>query len=84
MSSVKQTTAKSVAETRCWIETNAHHKASAEDGEGYLVLSGSHARLRIPPAIWMACFVKPGDQFDQRMYRWDHDAELNAIRLAAP
>lgn len=84
----KSYTAKSVAEVRCWVETQEHHKAESVGGVGtsrtHLVLTGHHHTLRIPQAMFKQCFLTPGGEFDKRMYRWDHVAEWNALGFPNP
>lgn len=71
---MKQTTAKTPEEVRDWVETTPHHKGW-RDGVGcpdyYLVLEGHDQRLRIPADVLEKCKLRPGDEFDRRMYRWD-------------
>jgi len=79
----KKMTANTVDEVRCWVETTAHHKAGWEfdkDGQpSHLRLTGSHETLRIPVALKERCFLRGGDAYDSRMYRWDHHAERRTL-----
>jgi len=85
---MKQRTAKSSAEVRCWIETTPHHQAQVEGADyakgtspTHMVLNNHHQRLRVPWQVWADCFVKAGSPFDARMYRWDHEAESAALGM---
>lgn len=71
--SIKQLTARTTAQVRCWIETTEHH--IIEDQNTHTVLTGHHHRLRIPKYLWEECHIRSGGEFDRRMYRWDHRAE---------
>lgn len=75
---VKTYTAKSADEVRCWIETQPHHRCDADPKHRRMVLTGHHHRLIVPALMWSQCHVKAGDEFDRRMYRWDHVKEWNA------
>lgn len=82
---MKQFTARDVVTVRCWLETNPHHNAAStgEDADGrptHMELNNYHTKMRVPSELWRQCFVKPGGEFDNRMYRWDHAAELRAHR----
>jgi hypothetical protein len=67
---MKQTTAKSVEQVRDWIESTPHHEGRKVPE---MELRNHHEIFRIPTAIWSACSTKSGDQFDNRMFRWDFD-----------
>lgn len=70
---VTQFTAKTIQDVMLWLETTPHHIASAEDPKVF-VLKGHFNILRIPESLRKRCFVKPSENFDTRMYRWDFDA----------
>lgn len=79
---VKQITAKNIREVMWWVETTPHHKADSSDPK-FFIISGPTNILRIPTAICKQCFLKPGGDFDSRMYRWDHEAERDAANKSS-
>jgi len=76
----KQTTAKSTKEVMWWIETTPHHKINAIEEPRFVVISGHGVKLRVPVNIWDKCFTKAGETFDNRMYRWDHEAHRDSYK----
>jgi acyl carrier protein len=75
-----QVTAKTTLEVMWWIETTPHHKIDSLVERGFIVLFG-HGRdkLRVPVDVWKHCFVKSSNEFDNRMYRWDHKKHRDHI-----
>lgn len=72
---MKQHTVKTVQEVYDWIESTPHHEAWKEPADDrpatHMNLRSHHERVRIPVEIWKQCKVRPGDEFDNRMYRKD-------------
>lgn len=69
---MKQTTAKGVVDVLRWIETNDHHYAAWDEEDGFLILKGRTAKLRIPEKVNAEALelVEPSRvQFDTRMFR---------------
>lgn len=73
-------TLRTPEEVREYIEKTPHHSARAEyrkgDREGVdpassIILSGYGRMVRIPSEVWKKCSIRPGGEFDTRMYRWD-------------
>lgn len=66
-----QKTAKTVEDVLEWIETTQHHYAASDEEEGFFILKGRTDKLRIPNEVHAQTrdLVKPGEQFDTRMYR---------------
>lgn len=83
--SKKQRTVKSADEVRDFIENNAHYCSGWErryphgDEREYFFIEGYLMKIRIPPAVKKDCFIRARlDRFDNRMWRWDFEAEKKA------
>ena len=73
-------TLRTPEEVREYIEKTPHHTARAEyrkgeregiDPPSAMLLSGYGKIVRIPSEVWKECPIRPGGEFDTRMYRWD-------------
>lgn len=56
--------------TRCWPEM-AKGAREGIDPPRAMYLGGAGLRVRIPAEVWKMCKLKPGDEFDRRMFRYE-------------
>ncbi len=65
---MKQLTARNAQQVYDWVENQPHHKARVTGA--HLILESRTHRLRIPHDLPDVA-LRPGGEFDTRMYRWD-------------